>query len=77
MSGVIAGVPLFLSVFVAIVIETMLPARDFVMGLSRPWSTRWIGCPVLSWVRFHFLSPVVIMGDAWFPRSPGKLLVPA
>jgi len=76
LSGVTAGVHLFRSVFVAIVVETMLPARDFALGPSDPSSTRLLECPVLSWVCFHFWSPVVTMGDAWLPQSPGKLWVP-
>ena len=77
LSGVIAGVHLFPSVFVAIVIETMLPARDFVMSPSGSPLMWLLWDPVLSWVRFHLLSPVVVMGDACFFRSPAELWVPA
>jgi len=33
--------------------------------------------PVLSWVCFHLVSPLVVVGDPWFSRSPGELWVPA
>jgi len=77
LSGIIAAVHLFPSVFVAAVVETVLPARDFMMSPSGSSAARLLWGPVLSWVRFHLLSPVVVVGDAWFSRSPGELWVPA
>jgi len=78
LSGVIAGVHLFPSVFVAIVVKTMLPACDVSMGPSGPSLTRLLlRGPVHSWVCFHFLSPIMVVGDAWLSRSPGELWVPA
>jgi len=77
LSGVIAGVYLFPSVFVAIVVETMLPARDLVMRPSGSPSTRLLWGPVLSWVCIHLLSPVVVLCDTLFSRPPGELWVPA
>ena len=55
LSGVLAGVHLFPSVFVAIVVKTILPACDFPMGSSRPSLSRLLLLwgPVRSWVRFH------------------------
>jgi len=77
LSGVIAGVHLLPSVFVAIVIETMLPARDLVMSPSGSPSARLLWGPVHSWVRFHLLSRIVVVGDPLFSRSRGELWVPA
>jgi len=77
LAGVVASVHLFPSVFVAIVIETMLPARDFVMSPSGSSPARLLWDPVLPWVRFHLLSPVVVVGDTLLSRSPGELWVPA
>jgi len=77
LAGVVAGVHLFPSVFVAIVVETVLPACDLVMSSSRSSPARLLWDPVLPWVRFHLLSPVVVVGDTWFSRSPGELWVPA
>jgi len=61
----------------AIGIETMLPASDFVMSPCGTSLAMLSWGPVLSWVCFHFLSPVVVVGHTWFPRSPGELWVPA
>jgi len=77
LSGVVAGLHLFLLVVIALVVETMLPARDFVMSPSSPSLTRLLGGPVLSCVCFYFLSPIVVVGHAWLFRSPGGLWVPA
>jgi len=66
LAGVVASVHLFPSVFVAMVVKTMLPARDFVMSPSGPSPPRLFWGPVLSWVRFHLLLPVVVVGDTWF-----------
>jgi len=55
----------------------MLPARDFVMSRSGSFPSRLFWGPVVSWVRFHLLSPVMVVGDTWFFRSPGELWVPA
>ena len=78
LSGVIASVHLFPSVFIAIVVEAMVPGLDVSMGPSGPSLTRLLlwGL-VLSWVRFHLLSPVVVVCDVWFSQSPGELAVPA
>jgi len=76
--GIVSGVHLFPKVFLAVVVETMLPAREVSVGSSSPSLTRLLlWGPVLSWVRFHFLSPVVVVGDTWFSRSSGDLWVPA
>jgi len=78
LSGVVSGVHLFPTVFLAVVVKTMLPAREVSVGPSSLSLTRLLlWGPVLSWVRFHLLPPVVVVGDAWFPRSPGELWVPA
>jgi len=78
LSGVVSGVHLFPTVFLAVVVKTMLPAREVSVGPSSLSLTRLLlWGPVLSWVRFHLLSPVVVVGDTWFSRSPGELWVPA
>jgi len=78
LSGVVSGVHLFLTVFLAVVVKTMLPAHEVSVGPSSLSLTRLLlWGPVLSWVRFHLLSPVVVVGDAWLSRSPGELWVPA
>ena len=76
LSGIVAGVHLVPSVLVAIVIETMFPARDFEVSPSGLSPSRLLWGPVLSSVGFHLLSPVVVVGDTWFSRSPGELWVP-
>jgi len=76
--GIVSGVHLFPPVVLAVVVKTMLPAREVSVGPSSLSLTRLLlWGPVLSWVRFHFLSPVVVVGDTWFSRSPGELWVPA
>ena len=78
LSGVVSGVHLFPLVFLTVVVKTRLPAREVSVGPSSPSLTRLLFWgPVLSWVRFHLLSPVVVVGDTWFSRSPGELWVPA
>jgi len=78
LSGVVSGVHLFPTVFLAAVVKTMLPACEVSVGPSSLLLTRLLlWGPVLSWVRFHLLSPVVVVGDDWFSRSPGELWVPA
>jgi len=78
LSGVVSGVHLFPTVFLAVVVKTMLPAREVSVGPSTlSLTSLLLWGPVLSWVRFHLLSPVVVVGDAWFSRSPGELWVPA
>jgi len=63
LSGVVSGVHLFPPVFLAVVVKTMLPAREVSVGPSSPSLTRlFLWGPVLSWVRFHLLSPVVVCG---------------
>jgi len=75
---VVSGVHLFPAVFLAVVVKTVLPARELSVGPSGPSLTRLLlWSPVLSWVCFHLLSPVVVVGDTWFSRSPGELWVPA
>jgi len=74
---VVSGVHLFPPMFLAVVVKTVVPAREFSMGPSGPSMTRLLlWGPLLSWVRIDFLSAVVVVGDAWFPRSPGELWVP-
>jgi len=78
LSGVVSGLHLFPPVFLAVVVKTMLPAREVSMGPSNSSLTRLLlWGPVLSWVRFHLLSPVMVVGDTCFSRSPGELWVPA
>jgi len=78
LSGVVSGVHLFPLVFHVVVVKTMLPAREVSVGPSSHSLTRFLlWGPVLSWVRFHLLSPVVVVGDTWFSRSPGGWWVPA
>jgi len=78
LSGVVSGVHLFPTGFLAVVVKTMLPAREVSVGPSSPSLARLLLLgPVLSWIRFHLLSPVVVVGDTWFSRSPGELWVPA
>ena len=77
LSGIVAGVHLFPSVVATRVVKTVLPAHDVLMGPSGPALLRLLVGPVFTWVRFHFLLPVVVVGDAWLSRSPGELWVPA
>ena len=78
LSGAIAGVHLFPSVFIAIVVKAVLPACDVSMGPSGPSLTRFLSWgPVLSWVCFHPMSPVMVVDDPWLSGSPGELWVPA
>jgi len=78
LSGVVSGGHLFPPVFLAIAVKTMLLVREVSVGSSSPSLTRLLlWGTLLSWVSFHFLSPVVVVGDTWFSRSPGQLWVRA
>ena len=77
LSGVIAGLHRFPSVFVAIVVEIRFRACDFVISPSGSPPMRLLCDLVPSWVRCHLLFAVVVVGDSRFSRSSGELWVPA
>ena len=76
--GVVTSVHFFPPVFVARIVTTVLQAHDVSMGPYGPSVARLLlWDPILSWVPVHLLTPIVVVGDSWLSRSPGKLLVQA
>jgi len=77
LSRVVSGIHIFPPVFVARVMETVLPACAVSMSPAVPLLTRSFEGAVLLWVRINLPSRIVIVGDPCFSRSPSELWVPA